>query len=128
MNVALWIVAGLLATAYLAGGLGKVIMPKEKIAAFGPSSKWVEDFSAGGVKAIGALEVLAAIGLILPAVLDIAPVLVPLAALGLALIMIGATITRLRRREFTFMAVDLIYLALVTFVAWGRFGPESFTG
>jgi uncharacterized membrane protein YphA (DoxX/SURF4 family) len=127
MNVALWIVTGLLATAYLAGGTFKLVTPKEKIAAFGPSSRWVEDFSAGGVKAIGALEVLAAIGLVLPAVLDIAPVLVPLAALGLVLIMIGAAITRFRRHEFTIMAVDLVYLALVAFVAWGRFGPESFT-
>ena len=128
MNIALWIVAGLLAVAYFFGGAGKVIMPKAKIAAFGPSAKWVEDFSAGSVKAIGALEVLAALGLILPAALDIAPVLVPLAALGLAIIMLGAAITRIRRHEAKFMAVDLVYLALTVFVAWGRFGPESFTG
>lgn len=126
MNVALWIVAGLLAVAYFAGGSGKVLLPKQRIAAFGPSAAWVEDFSAGSVKAIGALEVLAAIGLILPAVLDIAPVFVPLAALGLVLIMIGATITRLRRQEFTLMMVDVVYLVLAGFVAWGRFGPYSF--
>ncbi|MFF2812224.1 DoxX family protein [Streptomyces sp. NPDC058000] len=46
-------------------------MSKEKLAAAGASARWVEDFSAGGVKAIGALEVLAAVGLILPAVLHI---------------------------------------------------------
>ena len=63
------------------------------------SARWVEDFSAGSIKAIGALEILAAVGLILPAVLDIAPVLVPLAALGLVLIMVGAAITRIRRHE-----------------------------
>lgn len=126
MNLALWIVTGLLATAYLFGGGGKVVMPKDRIAAFGPSSKWVEDFSPGAVKAIGALEVLAAVGLILPAVLGIAPVLVPLAALGLMIIMSGAAITRIRRREYRFMLVDLAYLALAGFVAWGRFGPESF--
>ena len=103
MNLALWIVAGLLAVAYLVSGGGKLIMPKEKIAAVGRGVRWVEDFSAGSVKAIGALEVLAAVGLILPAVLDIAPVLVPLAALGLAMLMVGAAITRFRRREFTFM-------------------------
>lgn len=128
MNLALWIVAGLLAVAYLAGGGGKLIVPKEKIAAFGPSSKWVEDFSAGTVKAIGALEVLAAIGLVLPAALDIAPILVPLAALGLVMIMAGAAITRIRRHEFRFMVADLAYLALAAFVAWGRLGPEPFTG
>ena len=128
MNLALWIVAGLLAVAYLVGGGLKVIMPKEKIAAISPSARWVEDFSAGSVKAIGALEVLAALGLILPAVLGIAPVLVPLAALGLAIIMVGATITRIRRHEPKAMVADLIYLVLTGFVAWGRFGPESFIG
>lgn len=127
MNIALWIVAGLLAIAYLAGGGGKVVLPKDKLIALGPSAEWAEDFSAAGVKAIGALEVLAAVGLILPAVLDIAPVLVPLAASGLVLIMIGATITRIRRREYTLMALDLVYLALAAFMAWGRFGPYSFT-
>lgn len=128
MNLTLWLVAGLLAVAYLIGGGGKLIMQKEKIAAAGPSARWVEDFDAGSVKAIGALEVLAAVGLVLPAALDIAPVLVPLAALGLVLIMVGAVITRIRRHELTFMVADLVYLALAGLVAWGRFGPESFTG
>jgi DoxX-like family len=128
MNLALWIVAGLLAVAYLAGGGAKLIMTKQKIAAFGPSGRWVEDFSAGTVKAIGALEVLGAAGLILPAVLGIAPILVPLAALGLAIIMVGAAITRIRRREYKYLVGDLVYLALAGFVAWGRFGPAPFTG
>lgn len=128
LNLILWIVAGLLAAAYLFGGGGKLIMPKEKIAGISSSARWVEDFSAGSVKAIGALEVLGAVGLILPAVLDIAPVLVPLAALGLMMIMIGATILRIRRHEFKFMVADLAYLALAGFVAWGRFFIEPFTG
>lgn len=126
MNTALWIVAGLLAVAYLASGGGKLILPKKKIADFGASARWVEDFSPGSVKAIGAFEILGAVGLILPATLDIAPALVPLAALGLVLIMTGAVITRIRRDEFTFMLADLAYLVLAAFVAWGRFGPESF--
>ena len=96
MNTVLWIVAGLLAAAYLASGGGKLILPKRKIADFGASARWVEDFSPGSVKAIGALEVLGAVGLILPAALDIVPALVPLAALGLGLIMIGAAIVEFR--------------------------------
>ena len=127
MNLTLWIIAGVLAAVYLGAGAGKLIIPKEKIAAATPSARWVDDFSAGSVKAIGALEVLAALGLVLPATLGIAPVLVPLAALGLVLIMVGAVITRLRRREAKPMVADLVYLALAAFVAWGRFGPESFT-
>ena len=128
MNLALWIIAGLLAVAYLVGGAGKLIVSKEKIATTSRSARWVEDFSAGTVKTIGALEVLAAVGLVLPAALDIAPVLVPLAAVGLVLIMVGAVITRLRRHEAKPMVADLAYLALAGFVAWGRFGAESFTG
>lgn len=127
MNLALWIVTGVLAAAYLFGGSFKLLMPKAKIAATGDSAKWVEDFSGGSVKAIGALEVLGALGLILPAALGIAPVLVPLAALGLSSIMIGAAFTRIRRHEFKFLMADLVYLVLLVFVMWGRFGPESFT-
>jgi hypothetical protein len=129
MNLALWIVAGVLAVAYVVGGVGKLIVPKEKIAAGGSTGRWVEDFSPGAVKAIGGLEVLAALGLVLPAALNIAPVLVPLAALGLVIIMTGACITRIRRREFTIMVMlDLPYLAAAAFVAWGRLGLEPFTG
>jgi hypothetical protein len=127
MNFALWIVAGVLAVAYLASGGAKLIITKDRLAATA-GGRWAEDFSTETVKLIGALEVLAAVGLILPAVLDIGPVLVPLAALGLAMIMVGAVITRIRRREFTYMLGDLVYLALTSFVAWGRFGPESFIG
>ena len=127
MNLTLWIIAGLLAVVYLASGAAKLIVPKEKIAAI-PAGRWVEDFSAGSVKAIGALEVLAAVGLVLPAVLGIAPVLVPLAAAGLVLLMAGAVITRLRRHEPKPMVADLIYLALAGFVAWGRFVLEPFIG
>jgi hypothetical protein len=127
MNIALWIIAGLLAAAFLAGGALKLILPKERLAVT-PGGGWVEDFSARTVKAIGVLEVLAAAGLVLPAALDIAPVLVPLAAVGLVLLMVGAMITHLRRHEAKPIMVNLAYLALAGFVAWARFGPESFTG
>jgi hypothetical protein len=66
------------------------------------------------------------VGLLLPAAFDIAPVLVPLAALGGVLLMVGAIITRLRRHEAA-VVVDLAYLSMAAFVVWGRFGPESFT-
>ena len=125
MNIALWIVAGLLAVGSFAGGGLKVILPKDKLAASGWG--WVEDFSAGTVRAIGTVEVLAAAGLILPAVLDIAPVLVPVAAVGLALLLVGATVTHLRRHEAKLMVVPLSLLALSVFVALGRFGPQPFT-
>jgi len=126
MNIALWIVAGLLAVLFLASGSMKLIQSKEKLVASGMGA--LEPFSPGVIKTIGALEILGAVGLILPAVLDIAPVLVPLAAVGLALLMAGALITHLRRHETQPAVVTLILLALAAFVAWGRFGPHSFTG
>jgi hypothetical protein len=127
MNVALWIIAGVLATVCLVGS-SKMFVPQEKMAAMGSSAQWVLDFSPSALKTIGAVELLPAAGLILPAVLDIAPVLVPLAATGLVLLFACAVTMRLRRGERATIVGDLIYLALAVFVAWGRFGPESFTG
>jgi uncharacterized membrane protein YphA (DoxX/SURF4 family) len=125
VNLILWIVAAILAAAFLGSGLMKVIQPKAKLAASGMG--WADDFSDGSVKAIGALEILAAIGLILPAVLGIAPVLVPLAALGLVLIMIGAVYVHGRRKEFPVVAFNVILLLLAALVVWGRFGPYAFS-
>ena len=126
LNVALWIVAGLLAVVML-GSSAKIFVPKEKLAGMGAATRWVEDFSPGALKAIGALEFLAAVGLIAPAALGIAPVLVPLAATGAVLLFAGAVIMRLRRGERATIIADLVYLAMAAFVAWGRFGPGSFT-
>jgi uncharacterized membrane protein YphA (DoxX/SURF4 family) len=123
MSVALWIIAGVLAAAFLAAGVTKLSQPRAKLAA---TMAWVESFSEGAIKTIGVLEVLAAVGLILPAALGIAPVLVPLAATGLVLLMVGAAITHARRRELAMIAGNLVLLALAVVVAWGRFGPYSF--
>lgn len=126
MNIALWIVAGILSALYLFSGFGKLITPREKMATMMRPAAWVLDFSPGMLKAIGVAEILGAIGVILPALLGIAPILVPVAALGLALLMTGAVIMRVRRREYRYALLDLTYLALAAFVAWGRFVAEPF--
>jgi uncharacterized membrane protein YphA (DoxX/SURF4 family) len=120
----LWVVAGVLAAVFLSAGTLKLSQPKDKLAVTGLG--WVEGFSAAQVKAIGAVEVLAAIGLIVPAVLDIAPILVPVAASGLVLLMIGAMVTHLRRNERSVMGVNVVLATMAVFVAWGRFGPHPF--
>ncbi|MFG1656912.1 DoxX family protein [Micromonospora chersina] len=127
VNLALWLVTGLLAAVLLVS-TSKMFVPREKIAAVGHAGEWVLDFSPGALRAIGTLELLAAAGLILPAVLDIAPVLVPVTATCVALLFAGAATMRLRRGERATIVPDLVYLVLAVFVAWGRFGPESFTG
>lgn len=124
MNVVLWIVQILLALAFAGAGFMKVSQPREKLAT---NMGWVEDFSGNTVKFIGVMELLGALGLILPAATGILPWLTPLAAVGLILIMIGALITHGRRGELAMaIPVNGILLLLSAFVAWGRFGPYSF--
>ncbi|GAA1720803.1 DoxX family protein [Kribbella yunnanensis] len=125
MNVFLWILAGVLAAFFLAAGATKLAQSRRKLLA-NPNMQWVEDFSAGTIKLIGAAEVLGAIGLILPAVLDIAPILTPLAAVGLAVIMLGAIVTHGRRKENQPIIINAVILVLAVVVAIFRFGPNSF--
>jgi hypothetical protein len=126
MNLALWIVAGLLAVAFGASGVGKIVSPK-KVASF-KNGAWAEEWSPRALRTIGVLELLAAVGLILPASLDIAPVLVPVAATGLVLVMVLAIILHARRREAVNVFGTVQLFCLAAFVAWGRFGPESLAG
>ncbi|MGH3486572.1 MAG: DoxX family protein [Actinopolymorphaceae bacterium] len=126
MNLALWIAAGLLAAVALAGGISKTFVPKAKLAEH-HGGEWTAQASVGFVKTLGVLEILAAVGLILPAALDIAPVVVPVTAVCWILLMIGAMITHGRLGQFKFVMLNAVYLALAAFIAWGRFGPESFT-
>jgi uncharacterized membrane protein YphA (DoxX/SURF4 family) len=125
MNVFLWILASLLAAMFLAAGAGKLLQSKDKLAS-SPNMAWTEDFSPEMLKAIGGIEVLAAVGLILPAALDVAPILVPIAAVGLAALMIGAVITHARRGEAKNIVINIVLLAIAAVVIWGRFGPHSF--
>ncbi|MFI6041404.1 DoxX family protein [Nocardia sp. NPDC051321] len=125
MNLALWIAAGLLAAIALTGGVTKTFVPRAKLAA-APGGEWTGRVGAQYIKALGIVEILAAIGLILPAVLDVAPVLVPITAACWVVLMIGAMITHLRDGGWKFVLVNLVYLAIAVFVAWGRFGPHAF--
>lgn len=124
MNVVLWILTVVLAFVFLAAGGLKLSRSKEQLAESGLA--WTEDFSSGTVKLIGALELLAVLGLILPGAFGVATVLVPLAAVGLALMMVGAAITHLRRHEPQLVALNAVLLVLAVVVAWGRLGPYSF--
>ncbi len=126
MNLALWAIAGLLAVVALTGGVTKLFVPKEKLSA-APGGGWTGNASVGFIKTLGVLELLAAVGLILPAVIDIAPVLVPVTAVCWVFLMVGAMLTHGRRGEAKFVVLNLIYLALAAFIAWARVGPEPFT-
>lgn len=124
MNVVLWIVTALLAAVLLTAGAMKVIQPKQALADRGLA--WVDSFPAGAVKAIGALEVLAAIGLVVPPLVGVAPALSPAAAVGVILLMIGAAVTHQRRHEPQLMGVNAVLVLVAAFIVWGRLGPYSF--
>jgi uncharacterized membrane protein YphA (DoxX/SURF4 family) len=118
MSLLLWILQILLAIMFLAAGAMKAFQPYETMARRMP---WVEDYSPGTVRTIGALEILGGLGLVLPAVFGILVVLTPLASIGLAIIMVLATIHHLRRRETGQMVFTIVLLLVLLFVAWGRF-------
>ncbi|WP_374455674.1 DoxX family protein [Nocardioides sp.] len=124
MNVVLWIVAILLAAAFAFAGFAKLTQPKEALMEKGMA--WAEDFSPEVIKLIGTMELLAAIGLVLPPLVGVAEVLTPLAATGLVVVMALAAATHARRKETQMIVVNAMLLLLAAFVAWGRFGPHAF--
>ncbi len=121
MNITLWIITAVLAVAFIIGGATQILLPKDRYRALAASQHWVDDFSAGRLKAIGTIKLTGALGLIVPALAGVATVLSPLAACGLALFMSGAATTRFRRGEWSYMAGDVLFIAAFAFIAWGRF-------
>lgn len=109
MNIALWVVQALLALAFLVSGSMKALQYEKAKASIG---------SKGLVTFIGVAEVLGAIGLVLPLLLGLPAILTPLAAAGLALIMLLATGFHLKRGEA--IVITLVLGALAAFVAYGR--------
>lgn len=114
MNTTLWIVAGAAATAYLAGGASLLLMSRARYRSLATNQHWVDDFGDGHLRAIAAIKLTGAAGLLVP------PLVAP-AACGLALFMAGAATTRFRRSEWTYMAGDIVFLAVFVMLAWGRF-------
>ena len=97
MTIALWILNGLLALAFISAGTMKLVRPKSALVAGGLA--WADDFADPTVKLIGAAELVGGIGLILPLLTGIAPILTPIAATALALVMLGAVVVHIRRKE-----------------------------
>ncbi len=118
MNVALWIVQGLLALVFLFAGGMKFVMSPEEMAAGTP-------FPGVFYQFIGLCEVAGALGLILPMLLKIKPGLTPLAAAGLTIIMLGATVLTAIGLggvgvEPSMAVIPLVIGLLAAFVAYGR--------
>lgn len=117
MEIALWIVAALTAVVNLFAGGMKILA----VARYRTQAAWAENAPSVVIRGIGVLEVLGAIGIILPQLTGIgAPTLTILAAAGLVLIQAGAIVVHLRRREFSMLPVNIMLLALPLFVFLGR--------
>jgi len=113
MNVALWIVQGLLAALFLFAGGAKLVLPLDQMAGPVALPGWF-------LRLLGVAEVLGAFGLVLPGLLRIRPGLTPLAAAGLVIIMIGATVVTLVGGMVAVALMDLVVALLAAFVAYGR--------
>ena len=112
-NRGLWVAQGLLALLFLFAGVSKLVLPIEAMA--GPVA-----FPGWFLRFIGVVETLGAVGLILPWLLKIRPELTPLAASGLVIVMIGATLVTLIGGMGAAAVVPLVVGALAAWVAYGR--------
>ena len=119
MKITVWIGSSLLALAFLVFGAGKLM------ASAGDLQQASEGVPVALLKLAGTAEVLGAMGLILPAATRIMPVLTPIAATGLAVTMVGATITNIVIGELPSAALTVILGIFAALVAWARFGPAA---
>jgi hypothetical protein len=115
MEIAYWIVAGLLAVFYLYAGGTKVIQSREQLL---PMMAWVDSTPMPLVRTIGVLEILGALGLILPPLFGIAPGLAIAAAIGLALIQIGGIVVHLSRGEAKVIGLNIGLLVAAAVTVW----------
>ena len=118
MTYALWIVQGLLAALFLFAGGTKLVLPLDVLMSMGSPNQI--QLPGWFVRFIGVVEVLGALGLILPGLLRIRPGLTPLAAIGLVIIMIGATVITLAGGDVASALIPLVVGLLSAFVAYGR--------
>ncbi|MCX6246707.1 MAG: DoxX family protein [Bacteroidetes bacterium] len=118
LNVTLWAAQVILACMFIIAGYMKTTTP---IAQLSASLPWTGEIPAWLVRFIGASELLGALGLLLPSLLRIKPILTPLAASGIICIMLMASIFHLVKNEFPLVAFTLLLGLVAAFIAWGRF-------
>lgn len=117
MNIFLWILQIILAIIFLLAGANKAFnynKAKEQMT-------WMKNTSKGLVLFIGAAEILGAIGLIVPYALGIAPILTPIAALALVVVMVLASLFHAKRKEFSSIGANILFIILLIIIAIGRF-------
>lgn len=117
MNVILWILQILLAILFVIAGVPKLILPASMLK---PPSPEAIEFPVLFLRFIGVCEVLGGLGLVLPAVFKKYQNLIPLAAAGLLIIMIGATVTTVMSGGGVMALIPFVFVLLLAFVTYGR--------
>ncbi|WP_080058040.1 DoxX family protein [Spirosoma aerolatum] len=118
IHIFLWIVQLLLAVSFIWAAWMKLFQPIDKLSAMWP---WTGQIPAMLVKATGIIDILSALGLILPAWLRIRPILTPIAASGIIVLMLCACVFHIIRGEVSVIGVNIVFASLAAFIAWGRF-------
>lgn len=118
VNILLWAAQLLLAASLLFGGSMKLFQPIEKLATMWP---WAGEVSPALVKFTAIVDLLGALGVILPMLLRIRPQLTAFAAMGIVLLMICASIFHIARGETAQIGFNVFLALIAAFVAWGRF-------
>jgi len=118
MRTGVWVIQGVLALIFLGSGIAKSLMSKEKMLATGQTG--AAALPLGLVRFVAACEIVSSVGLILPVWLSIAPFLTAWAAIGLAVVMIGAAFTHYRIHELRPIVINLVILSLCIVVAYER--------
>lgn len=118
LNTALWAAQIFLALVFLITGAGKLFLPIENLYALIP---WTKDVNSLPVRLIGFSEIIGSLGLILPSLLRIKPWLTPLAAIGIAVVMLLAIIFNISIGETSVLGINILLFLVSIFIAWGRF-------
>ena len=118
INIALWIAQILLAASMVWAASMKLFSPIDKLSAMWP---WTAQVPVWLVKFTGVIDMLGAAGLILPALLRIKPVLTPIAAICIIVLMVCASVFHISSGEASVIGVNIVFAVLAAFIAWGRF-------
>ncbi len=116
LNILLWVAQGFLSLIFIWAAFTKLFQPLEEAAKMLP---WAKD-NPGLVKITGIAELLAVLGIILPSALRIQPKLTVYAAYGIIVLMISAAVFHISRGEASLIGMNIFFLLLAVFVAWGR--------
>ncbi|MEQ9439023.1 MAG: DoxX family protein [Cyclobacteriaceae bacterium] len=124
LPIALWVAQVVLAGSLIWGAGMKLFQPVEALAALWP---WAGQVPVALLKLTGIVDLLGALGLLLPSLLRIQPKLTPMAAIGIIALMLAASIFHIMRGEASAIGANIVFALLAAFIAWGRLKKAPIT-